>query len=406
MTLSAKHESTPDERPLAGVRVLDFSRVVAGPLCGRLLADQGAEVIKIEPPRRDMTRTAPPLVDGFSSYFTHLNAGKLGLCVDLKDEAVRELVARLADDSDVVLENFRPGTLAPYGLDAATLLARNPALVYCSISGYGQEGVWSKRRAYAPVVHGEAGLIASNARLHDSPPRPEALSHADFQAAFIAMGAIGTALFARERTGLGRHLDVSLAEASVYANEFSAPELCGQEGPATYAGAASLVLTLGDGTRVVTQGNPADNFRQWVRAMDRPELAEDPRFARYSSRLRHKDELAEIILAFARGVESFAALYDRVDPHRIAVGVVRSVKELAETEWALERGLAFEPLPGMRIPRLPFRSSRGEIGATSRAPSRGEHNDEVLRRLLDLDDATLEGLREREAILTGTDGRS
>jgi crotonobetainyl-CoA:carnitine CoA-transferase CaiB-like acyl-CoA transferase len=395
-----------DERPLAGIRVVDLSRVVAGPLCGRLLADQGAEVIKIEPPRRDMTRTAPPLVDGFSAYFTHLNAGKLGICVDLRDEEAAKLVARLADDADVVLENFRPGTLGRYGLDAATLLERNPALVYCSISGYGQEGVWAKRRAYAPVVHGEAGLIASNARLHDSPPRPEALSHADFQAAFIAMGAIGTALFARERTGLGRHLDVSLAEISVYANEFSAPELCGQEGPATYAGAASLVLTLGDGTQVVTQGNPADNFRQWARAMDRPDLEQDPRFARYPARLEHRSELCEIILDFARTFDSFAALNERVDPQRIAVGVVRSVPELADTEWAKERGLAFEPMPGMRIPRLPFRSSKGEIGAIGRAPMRGEHNDDVLQRLLGVDDDTLQKLRDRGAILSAKDGRS
>ena len=395
-----------DERPLAGIRVLDFSRVVAGPLCGRLLADQGAEVIKIEPPQRDITRTAPPLVEGFSAYFTHLNAGKLGLCVDLGDARVAELMARLADDADVVLENFRPGTLARYGLDADNLLARNPALVYCSISGYGQSGVWARRRAYAPVVHGEAGVIASNARLHDSEPRPEALSHADFQAAFMAMSAIGTALFARERTGLGRHLDVSLAESSVYANEFAAPELSGQQGPATYAGAASLVLTLGDGTRVATQGNPADNFRQWTRAMDRRDLEQDPRYSRYRTRLEHREELGQIILDFARGFGSFEEFQARVDPHRIAVGVIRSVSELAETEWAQERGLVREPLPGLRIPRLPFRSSRGEIGASGRGPKRGEHNEEVLQRLLGLGEDDLRELRDRGAILSAEDGRS
>jgi crotonobetainyl-CoA:carnitine CoA-transferase CaiB-like acyl-CoA transferase len=203
-----------------------------------MLADQGAEVIKIEPPDRDMTRTEPPLVEGFGAYFSHLNAGKLGICVDLEDPEIAELMVRLAGTADVLIENFRPRTLTRYGLGPETLLEQNPRLIYCSISGYGQAGVWSTRRAYGPVVHGEAGLIASNARLHAAPARPEAMSHADVQAGFIAMGAIGTALFAREKTGLGRHLDVSLAEASIYANEFSAPELCGQEGPATYAGAA------------------------------------------------------------------------------------------------------------------------------------------------------------------------
>ena len=130
-----------DDRPLSGIRVLDFSRVVAGPLCGRLLADQGAEVIKIEPPRRDITRTAPPLVGGFSSYFTQFNAGKVGISADLSDPEVAGLMARLAKDADVFLENFRPGVLARYGLDAEKLLGVNPRRLQLSphnlcLSGY------------------------------------------------------------------------------------------------------------------------------------------------------------------------------------------------------------------------------------------------------------------------------
>lgn len=395
-----------DERPLSGIRVLDFSRVVAGPFCGRILSDQGAEVIKIEPPERDMTRTAPPLVDGFSAYYTHLNAGKIGLSVDLKDPEIAALMAKLADDADIVLENFRPGVLAQFGLGAEQLLARNPRLVYCSISGYGQSGVWKDRRCFAPVVHGEAGVIATNARLHDAPPRPEALSHADIQCGLMAAGAIGSALFARERTGRGCHLDISLAEVSVYTNEFSGPELSGQTGPATFAGAASLLLTLGDGTCVTTQGNPADNFRAWVKAMNRPELLEDPRFRRYDVRNEHRAELDRVILDFALEFDSFDALYACVDPHRIAVGVVRTVSELAETPWAKERRLVAEPEPGKRFARVPFRSSVGEIGATGRAPLRGEHNREALKALLDLEDAQLDSLEARGALATAPDGES
>ena len=385
--------------------MLDFSRVVAGPLCGRLLADQGAEVVKVEPPEGDMARTAPPLIDDFSAYFTHLNAGKMAICVDLEDAEVQTLLARLAGDCDVLIENFRPGTLARFGLDAETMLECQPRLIYCSISGYGQQGVWTARRAYAPVVHGESGMIASNARLHAEPARPEAFSHADFQAGFIAMGAIGTALFARERTGTGCHLDVSLAEASVYANEFSAPELCGQQGPAIYAGAASLVLTLADGTCVVTQGNPADNFRQWVQAMDRPELLEDPRFARYSARLEHREEICQLLLDFASGFSGFEDLHACVDPHRIAVGVVRSVCDLAETDWAKERQLVAEPFPGMRFPRLPYRSSVGAIGAQARAPRRGEHNRQVLGGITGVDEGVLNALEARRAIRCAEEGR-
>ena len=125
-----------------------------------------------------------------------------------------------------------------------------------------------------------------------------------------------------------------------------------------------------------------------------------------SAALAHRAELSQIILDFARSFDSFAALQECVDPHRIAVGVLRTVSELAETEWAQERGLVAEPIPGMRIQRLPFRSSRGEIGAAGRGPVRGEHNDAVLRRLLGVDDAALQELRERGAILSGKDGRS
>jgi len=395
-----------DHRPLSGIRVLDLGRVVAAPLCGRMLADQGAEVIKVEPPRRDMTRTAPPIAAEFSSYFAHLNAGKIGLSANLEDPEVPALLGELAAQSDVLLENFRPGVLSRYGLDAPTLCDRNPRLVYCSISGYGQTGVWRDRRAYAPVVHGEAGMIATNARLHDVPERPEALSHADVQSALMAMGAISSALFARERSGRGAWLDVSLAEVAIYINEFSAPELCGQSGAASYGGAASLVLTLADGTRVVTQGNPADTFRQWAKAMGRPELREDPRFATHEARVRHRPEIDELILEFARGVESFDALHERVDPHRIAVGVVRSVCEVADTEWAKERALVAEPLPGLRFPRVPYRSSAAEIGATGPPPRRGEHNREALARLAGLDEGALDALEGRGALVAAEDGRA
>ncbi len=393
-------------RPLTGIRVLDLSRVVAGPLCGRMLADQGAEVIKVEPPRRDMTRKAPPIVAGFSSYYAHLNAGKIGLCVDLADAEAAQLVGRLADASDVVLENFRPGILERFGLDAASLRRRNPRLVYCSISGYGQAGPWADRRCYAPVVHGEAGLIATNARLHDISARPEALSHADIQSGLMATAAISSALFARERTGEGAHLDVSLAEVTVYLNEFSAPELCGQTGPATYAGAASLVLTLGDGTSVVTQGNPVDNFGMWAKAMGRPELREDPRFTTQAARIRNRTEIDRLILEFSLGFDSFEALHACVDPHRIAVGVVRSVSDLAETDWAKERRLVSEPIAGLRIPRVPYRSTSGEIGVGTRPPMRGEHNRETFVRLAGLDDAAVDRLFARGALLTADDGNS
>src|SRR3954463_8426976 len=150
--------------PLTGVRVLDLSRVLSGPSCGKALADLGADVIKIEPPEGDLTRTAQPRVGGFPAYFAQQNCGKRCVSIDLRIAAGRELVTRLADQVDVVLENFRPGVLDRLGLGYDTVRARNPRVVFCSITGYGQDGPAAGRRAYAPVMHAELGLMEFSAR--------------------------------------------------------------------------------------------------------------------------------------------------------------------------------------------------------------------------------------------------
>src|SRR4051812_43911601 len=144
------NETTP--APLHGIRVLDLSRVVSGPLCGRILADLGADVVKVEPPELDRTRTVPPFIDGLSPYFAQLNAGKRNVGIDLKTPGAADLIRRLAAVCDVFVENFRPGVLARYGLDADRLLTINPRLVYCSLTGWGQDGPWRDRRAYSPPV--------------------------------------------------------------------------------------------------------------------------------------------------------------------------------------------------------------------------------------------------------------
>jgi crotonobetainyl-CoA:carnitine CoA-transferase CaiB-like acyl-CoA transferase len=162
--------------PLTGVRVLDLSRVVSGPLCSRLLADLGAEVIKVEPPDGDVSRTVPPVVGGTGAYFTQMNAGKRNVCLDLKAPGAADVVARLAEASDVLLENFRPGVLARLGIDPAALRTRNPRLIVCSISGWGQDGPWRNRRAYAPLMHAEVGFIEFAAGARSRSPASTATS--------------------------------------------------------------------------------------------------------------------------------------------------------------------------------------------------------------------------------------
>jgi len=392
--------------PLSGIRVIDFTRVVAGPLCGRLLSDQGADVIKVEPLSPDMTRAAPPLVGGFSAYFAHFNAGKRGVSVDLGDPEAAAAVMTMVEGADVLIENFRPGVLSRFGLGAQDALRHNPRLVYCSISGYGQHGEWANRRCFAPVVHGESGLLASSARLSSSEVRPEPHSHADIQAAYLASMAISSALFDRERTGKGSHLDISLAEASVYSNEFTGPELSGQTGAAYYGGSACLVLTLGDGSMATTQGNPANTFKDWLAAMGRHELKSDDRFRRHADRLNHRAEIDEIILQWALTVPDFESLHEIVDPHGLAIGLVRNLTDLAETSWAKQRGLIAEPIAGLRHARVPYRSSQHQIGASGPPPERGEHNESVFVELADKTPEQVAAMTDRGALETAPDGAS
>jgi CoA:oxalate CoA-transferase len=213
------------EGPLLGVRVLDLSRMVSGPLCGRILADLGADVIKIEPPDGDRTRAVPPFVGGVSAYFAQMNAGKRNISVDFKVDGAAQVVARLASGADVLLENFRPGVLSRFGLDAETILAANPRLIYCSVTGWGQDGPWANRRAYAPLIHADTGLLELAARRRRRRPEQEVNQHADVYAALMATSAVLSALLHRANTGVGQHLDVAMGQVAPYVNEWAAVEL-------------------------------------------------------------------------------------------------------------------------------------------------------------------------------------
>ncbi len=192
--------------PLSGLRVVDFSRVLAGPLCARTLQDLGAEVIKIEPPSPDVSRFAFPSTDGMSGYYAQQNAGKRNVSINLNLPGAYELVLKLCDTADIVVENFRAGTLGFFGLDYETLSKRNPRLIYASITGYGQGGPWRSRMAYAPTVQAEAGFTENSVRHYGSAltePRTDSLSHADVYSGLQAVIAILAALNSRQKTEQG-----------------------------------------------------------------------------------------------------------------------------------------------------------------------------------------------------------
>jgi len=390
-------------RPLTDIRVLDFTRVLSGPHCGRMLTDLGAEVIKIEPPAGDLTRFATPRRNGLSSYFVQQNVGKRNISIDLSSARGVEIVRELVRHADVVLENYRPGVMARLGLGADELCAINPRLIYASISGYGQTGPWVRRRAYAPVVEAEAGIIASQGNARGGPLVKDPHSHADVYTAVEAATAVIAALFQRERSGRGQQLDISMAETMLYVNEHLHDALWeGDDDPQwirSFRPGDYLVLTVANGESLVVSGHPAERgtFDLFAAAMGRIDLVDDPRFSDVADRLANFDALADIIRDFAAAVPDADTFESIFAEHQLAVGQVRQPGELTETEWAAERGVVVDIDDrgggSFRVPNVPWRfSDAPDVAVSGIAKYRGEDNRSVLHDILGYDESTLDDL--------------
>ena len=209
------------ETPLSSVRVLDLSRVLSGPFAGRMLSDLGADVVKVEPPEGDITRGWGDIRHGLSGYYTQQNAGKRNLCVDLAAHGATELVLQLAARADIMIENFRPGVLDRHGLDWETLQKRNPRLILLSISGFGKASPESERPAYASVLHAEAGFVARQAHFDGTAHTDPVLSIADTNAGLHGLVGILAALWMRERTGRGQHIDIAMLDAMLVTDDYA-----------------------------------------------------------------------------------------------------------------------------------------------------------------------------------------
>lgn len=261
---------------LGDVRVLDFTTIVSGPYCTRLLADLGAEVIKIEPPDGDFIRTQPPLRSGKSAYFAHLNCGKKSVALDLQKPCAAEIARALAAKSDVVVENGRPGVMAKLGLDYSMLACINPRLVYCSISGFGQTGPWAKRSAYAPMLHAASGFDLLNLSYQPGLERPlnTGIYVGDVLGGTYAFGAIQTALLNRERTGRGDHVDLSMIDAmlGMMIYEFQEAQFPQSKRATTFQPTRAK-----DGFIMIAAVKP-NNFEALARAVGHPEWMRDLRF--------------------------------------------------------------------------------------------------------------------------------
>ena len=395
-------------RPLDGVRVLDFTRVLSGPHATRMLCDLGADVIKVEQPSGDLTRFSSPRVNSNATYFIQQNVGKRNISLDLSNPDAVALVIKLVEKCDVIIENFRPGVMKRMGLDQTTLRAVNPKIIYASITGYGNTGPWTDRRAYAPVVNAEMGLTKHQGDARGGEYANDPFSHGDVYTAVECAAAILAALYQREQTNVGQYIDLSMAQTLLYVNEHVHDALWDQ--PVSPDAIRSFrpqdypVLTTKDGVTAVVSGHPAERgtFDYFVAAMQAPELLEDSRFKTVETRLANFKQLMEIIKLWASTVPTVDELENRLAKHKLAMGQLRSVSEVAQTDWAKERN-AFVEISDrgtgkVKLPNSPWIFSGSDTSTRGVAKYRGEDNAEVFSELLGLSETQIEDLYQRDIL--------
>lgn len=370
-------------QPLSGIRVLDFSSMMAGPYCGRWLADLGADVIKVEPPEGDYMRTTAPMRAGQSAYFAHLNCGKRSIVLNLKRAGSVTLARQLAARCDVLLEGSRPGTMARLGLDYDSLKEECPTLVYCSVSGYGQEGPRSGSPGYAAIVHATSGFDSAwqASQVTGAQPPTCGIQIADVVAASFAAMAIQSALLARLRTGCGQHIDLSLAEGMMALMPL---ELVRAQFPADSRRAMYRPVRTADGFVVITpitQGN----FLDLCAAMSREELQNDSRFATPIARSANWDALLSEVGKWTAQRDSASCVIELAH-HGVPAANYRTVAEALADPQVQSRGFlgrARDAAGETAVANLPFQLNGAPVRAgVANVPRLGEHTAQVLTDLL------------------------
>ncbi len=370
--------------------MLDLSRVISGPFCSRMLGDLGAEIIKIESPRGDQLRSTIPRKGKFSASFTQFNAGKKSLCIDYRTERGVELIRQLAGQCDVFLENFRAGLINDIGLGYEEIHAVNPDIVYCSISGFGQEGQHAKRPAYTDIIQALSGLDYAAQKMFgnetDSPPGYP-VSLGDTCASLNATISILAALYHRAITGLGQYIDVSMLDSLIASNDSTLQRtIFGNADADEPSYIFRPPLKLKDG---YIAASVALNFEKVVLAIGRPELIIDERFNTVTQQRKNMSEYIRIVSEWAleKTVAQVSAIFDEYD---IPFGKVNSSQEVVNSQIVHDREMKFAlTLPGgeqTSVINTPFKFSSGKSRPQGPPPVLGEHNDVVLRDLLGLSD--------------------
>jgi CoA:oxalate CoA-transferase len=399
------------DAPLQGLRVIDFTRVLAGPHCTKILRDLGADVTKIEPPAGDAGRGGLPHINNMSVYYTQQNAGKRNLSIDLNWPEAREIVRDLCRDADVIVENFRPGTLVRFGLGFEQVREFNPNVIYVSISGYGQLGPWRHRPAFAPTVQAETGLTDILEQHYGealSELRNDACSHADLYTGLQGVIAVLAALAHRARSGQGQHVDVSMAATMLSVNERAGAQLSGIDTkgePVALSAPESHIYNLPDGRRVTIATSPiyTPMFVRFCAMMRRTDLLTDPRFASAPLRRQNLKALLAEVRAWILTFADLDELQAQVSEAGLAIGVVRSTQELAESEWAKEWGAVVDVNDrgggNVRMPGPPWRFSGSTLPSPGLPAYQGEHNAELLAER-SVSQAVIEDLQRRHVLFS------
>ena len=361
------------------LRVLDFTTTIAGPHCSRLLADLGADVVKIESPEGDLMRSRPPLRAGSSSYFGQLNAGKRSVVLDLKKAEAVAVAKRLVARADVVVENYRPGVMARLGLDYPSLAPIRPDLVYCAISGYGQSGPSAGLPAYAPTIHAASGYDLAHLSYQDGRHRPDnnGVFIADVLTGTYAFGAIAAALYHRRATGRGQMVDVSMLESML---SMTLSEMQRAQFPTPPPGRPMFgPLQTRDGYLMLAVASER-TFRDLARAAGREDWLTDPRFAAYADRRLNWHLFMDELEAWSRQLTT-EACHAALDELGVPCARYRTVEE-AMADPQLEHRDAFAEVAdaagAFRVLNPPFRLSGARAAAQPFASALGEHTVEVL----------------------------
>jgi len=403
---------------LSHIRVLDLTRVLAGPWCAQTLADFGADVIKVERPGAgdDTRHWGPPYLktpEGAdtreAAYYLAANRNKRSVTVDIATPEGQQIVRELAAQSDVVLENYKVGQLKKYGLDYESLKAVKPDIVYCSVTGFGQTGPYAQRAGYDFIVQGIGGFMSITGERDGQPgggPQKAGVAIADLMTGMYSTVAVLTALAHRDRTGEGQYIDMALLDVQVamLAN-MNSNFLASGKPPARWGNAHPNIVPYqtfqtSDSWIIVAVGNDGQ-FRKFVEAGKRADLADDDRFATNPERVRNRETLVPILAEMVR-TRSKHEWIDALEAAGVPCGPINDLEEVFENEQVVARGMEVQlphPSGGMvKLVRNPIRMSATPPEAQAHPPTLGEHTEAVLRDVLGYDDVRIDALRGRSVI--------